>query len=299
MIVPLSQASILVVGLARDCERQLCSSIESLSDALSASKSVKFLIIESDSTDSTVSLLSRETSRRSNFFYRSLGCLSHEFPLRTERIAFCRNYYLEIIRNSNDYKDIDYVVVADLDGVNALIDSSSIASCWSRSDWDVCTANQSGNYYDIWALRHPLWSPNDCWSQSNYLIAAGANRFVSIFSSTLLRMIHIDSSHDWIEVESAFGGLAIYRRSLLDSGAFYKGVNEFGDQVCEHVSLHAQIRSMGGRIFINPMMMNTSPREHVKHLSCIGLVRLWFKCHIKDLASSLVNCSFLKRSHAK
>ena len=298
-MIPLSQASVLVVGLARDCEKQICNSIERLSKSFLASKSVQFLIIESDSSDSTVSLLSRESSRRPNLNYKTLGCLSHKFPLRTERIAFCRNYYLQIIRNSIDYQDIDYVVVADLDGVNSLIDSSSVASCWSRSDWDVCTANQSGRYYDIWALRHPLWSPNDCWSQSNFLISAGSNRFESIFSSVLVRMIKIDSSEDWVEVESAFGGLAIYRKSILDSGTYYVGVNECGDQVCEHVSLHAHIRSMGGRIFINPMMMNTSPREHVKYLSCIGLVRLWFKCHIKDLASSLVNCSFLKRSHAK
>ena len=178
-----------------------------------------------------------------------MGDLRKRIPLRTERIAFCRNYYLNLIRKSSDYRYVDYVVVADLDGVNSSLTASAVASCWSRGHWDVCTANQLGNYYDIWALRHPLWSPNDCWAQSRFLMTAGSSRFTAIFSSVLIRMINIAPNDDWINVESAFGGLAIYRKCILDGGGFYKGLDDSGVEVCEHVSLHEHICHMGGKIF--------------------------------------------------
>lgn len=286
-MIPLGEASILVVGLARDCEEHLSESIECLAKAFGASKAIKFLIIESDSSDETVNHLSYEATIRPGFRYESLGNLRQKLPLRTERIAFCRNSYLNLIRESRDYCNVDYVVVADLDGVNSSISASAVTSCWSRGDWDVCTANQFGNYYDIWALRHPLWSPNDCWAQSRFLMASGSSRFNAIFSSVLIRMINIDPSDNWISVKSAFGGLAIYRKCVLDGGGLYEGLNESGVEVCEHVSLHEHICSMGGKIFINPRMTNTSPSEHVRCLRGIGLMILWAKCFTKDLLLKL------------
>jgi len=284
VIVPLRQAKILVVGLVRDSEKQLVRSIQCLSNAFKESKIVKFLVVESDSSDSTLHLLASEALKRPNFRYKTFGNLRHELPLRTERIAFCRNYYLDQIRDSPEYLDVDYVVVADFDGVNSSLQSSDVESCWIRSDWDVCTANQNGNYYDIWALRHSLWSPNDCWGQANFLISSGLDRFRAIYSSVFSRMINIDSCHDWIKVDSAFGGLAIYRKCVLQDGAFYKGIDDCGEEVCEHVSLHEYICRNGGKIYINPMMTNYSPPEHVRYLTGKGLVLFWVKCFIKDLS---------------
>ena len=286
-MTPLSESSILVVGLARDCEKYLSGSIECLVKTFGAAKSIAFLIVESDSSDNTVNLLSYEASIRLDFRYVALGDLRKRIPLRTERIAFCRNYYLNLIRKSSDYRYVDYVVVADLDGVNSSLTASAVASCWSRGNWDVCTANQLGNYYDIWALRHPLWSPNDCWAQSRFLMTSGSSRFTAIFSSVLIRMINIAPSDDWINVESAFGGLAIYRKCILDGGGFYKGLDDSGVEVCEHVSLHEHICHMGGKIFINPNLTNTAPLEHVRYLKLRGLIVLWAKSFAKDLLFKL------------
>ncbi|HEY1803077.1 MAG TPA: hypothetical protein VGG45_01225 [Terracidiphilus sp.] len=79
-------------------------------------------------------------------------------------------------------------------------------------------------------------------------------------------MIVVNTTDDWIEVDSAFGGLAVYRRDAL-SGVKYVGLGEARHEVCEHVSLHRQIKSAGRRIFINPQLVNAGVTEHArKHL---------------------------------
>jgi len=109
--------------------------------------------------------------------------LQTKITSRIERIAFCRNKYLAEL---NYNKNIDYVVVADLDGINSRITKNSVLTCWKRDDWDVCTANQIGPYYDIYALRHPLWQNNDCLQEFNFLSNFSNNikqlKFSAIYS---------------------------------------------------------------------------------------------------------------------
>ena len=289
----LSQASILVVGLARNCEEKLFLSVSSLSRAFSLAKTVSYLVIESDSSDRTVDVLSKLASQIKEFEYVSFGSLVERLQLRTERIAFCRNYYLRLIQESSKYLHVDYVVIADLDGVNAELAPQSVASCWCRSDWDVCTANQNGPYYDIWALRHPLWSPNDCFEQEKMMQSLGVRRFKAIYISTFSRMIRIPIHHDWIEVNSAFGGLAIYRKSVL-MNVCYEGLNPSGREVCEHVSIHRQIGLNGGEIFINPSLINASITEHSRNATFLGMIKLWFFCQVLDVFKYLGFTSAIK-----
>ena len=73
-----------------------------------------------------------------------------------------------------------------------------------------------------------------------------------------------------IEVDSAFGGLAIYKTAYIVKnpnpyvGYKMKSVptedGTFGLarwQTCEHVHFNAGIRSMGGRLFIMPSLINS------------------------------------------
>jgi hypothetical protein len=283
-IVPLSQSSVLVVGVARNCEKHLLNSVAGIQGAFVSAKVVTFLVIESDSTDKTVEILRRLSSECKSFDFVSLGHLRGQFPLRTERIAFCRNYYLKLIDETPEYRNADYVVIADFDGVNVRLSSRSVSSCWLRSDWDVCTANQYGRYYDIWALRHPLWSPNDCWEQANFLFNSGTRRYQSVFASVISRMIVLDQNSAWVEVESAFGGLAIYRKAALQS-VRYNGLTPSGEEICEHVSLHFQIRRNGGRIFVNPMLINSSLGIHINYVSGLGLLLFRLRCQFLDMFS--------------
>jgi hypothetical protein len=80
-------------------------------------------------------------------------------------------------------------------------------------------------------------------------------------------MITVPPSADWIEVKSAFGGFAIYRKDcLLDAKVRYVAVDSQGNGICEHIPFHDAIRSNGHKIFINPKLINARYTEHTRQL---------------------------------
>ena len=257
---PINTATLVIVGCVRNGAKTVRRAVETLALASAGFASVRFLIVESDSTDATVAELERLRNERSGFQFTSLGPLAERIPARTERIAVCRNRCLDELRNDPQYATADYVMVADLDGVNNDLRPEAVATCWaSQAPWDVVTANQGDAYYDIWALRHSDWCPVDCHDQYARLRGLfGHPRALSIAIHS--RMACLSPRAEWIEVDSAFGGLGIYRREALLSGR-YSGVQD-GRAVCEHVPLHAELRSKGYRIFINPALINAQRTDH-------------------------------------
>lgn len=256
----LAPESILITGIARDCAKTIRADVERLASAFGVFRNIRWLIVESDSSDDTPAILAAMENTIANFRAISLGRLRGDIPVRTERIAHCRNRYLEELQG-DDYSDVDYVVVSDLDGMNGLLTQHGVQSSFERSDWDVCCANQRGPYYDILALRHPTWSPGDCLDQLHQLRAQGVGEETALRIAIHSKMIRIPTSREWIDVDSAFGGLAIYRRAIL-TGASYRGTDAAGASVCEHVALHAAIRERHGRIFINPALINSGYNRH-------------------------------------
>ncbi len=282
--------SVLVVGLTKNSAETIKAEVSGIYSALMKFEVLHFFVIESDSDDNTIEKLKELEVDIANFRYQSLGILKNKIPLRTERIAYCRNQYLDEINNNMLYKNIDYVVMADLDGMNDLISEKAFLSCWDKTDWDVCTANQRGPYYDIWPLRHKHWSPNDCWSQYIFLVNNGLTIKKAKFAAVYSRMVEIDEHLDWIEVDSAFGGLAVYRRETL-SDARYIGVDEYGEEICEHLSLNAKIKSKGCRIFINPKLINAGYTRHTKRFKQNPLLK-----SIKKMMTLLTNNAFFHPS---
>jgi hypothetical protein len=256
-----SDSNLLVVGVVRDCAAHLKQDVDRIGRALAGFASLRWFVVESDSNDSTAKALEEFSTSVSNFQYVSLGRLRDKIPRRTERLAFCRNVYLSEIEKCEDYQNVHYVIVADLDGVNTLIATEGVKSCWNQKDWDVCTANQSGAYFDVWALRHNDWSPNDCWAQKLFLDKYCTSHEHTSFAAVYSKMISIPPESDWIQVESAFGGFAIYRRDVI-RGAKYVGLTTAGNEICEHVPFHLTIGNQGGKIFINPKLINGSFNEH-------------------------------------
>jgi FkbM family methyltransferase len=262
---PIADLSLLVVGIVKDCAHQLSADLERLSNALSKFRSRSWLLIESDSTDRTLQALEQARGTADNFRFISLGHLGAQYPARTDRMALCRNAYVDEIRISSLYRNIDYVVVADFDGLNTHVSETSIASCFASRDWDVCAANQDAPYYDIWALRHRDWCPVDCWAQYNFLRRFIVDEKVAKYVAVYSKMAVIPQGSPWIEVDSAFGGLAIYKKKLFSCSS-YDGVDDRGEQVCEHVAFHQSLRQQGYRIFINPQLINAGYTDHTECL---------------------------------
>jgi hypothetical protein len=94
-----------------------------------------------------------------------------------------------------------------------------------------------------------------------FLIDNGVRTDRAYASAVNSRMIIIPKDNDWIEVESAFGGFAIYKKEILIRRR-YIGISESKERICEHVPMHNQIRKDGKRIFINPKLINFKYTDH-------------------------------------
>ena len=252
---------VVVLGLCRNVSHQLKNEVYQLLASFQDFSKIHFRFVESDSTDSTLSILTQLERDIANFKFVSLGNLQEQISERVARICHCRNICLQILNDDPALAECSYVVVSDLDGVNSLLTRSAVLSCWKRNDWDACMANQAAPYYDIYALRHPDWSPDDCWHFETQLRSAGMNPLSARQRAIYDRMITIPSNGEWIPVDSAFGGLAIYKRDLFNN-VKYSSTLPNGNHVCEHVILHQQMKINGARLFINPSLINSGWNTH-------------------------------------
>jgi hypothetical protein len=261
LIEKIAKDELVILGICRNVENDLESDVIKLIDAFQDFKSVHFRLVESDSTDGTLRVLERLSNTIQNFEFVSVGVLESTIPSRVQRIAHCRNICLQLLQEDSRLFGADYVAVSDFDGVNSLLTRNGVLSCWERNDWDVCAANQDAPYYDIFALRHKTWSPNNCWKYELELLHEGMNPASAREKAVYSRQKRISKTSPWIQVDSAFGGLAIYRRKCL-SDIGYSAVSENGEEDCEHVFLHKQLIDRGYKIFINPRFINLGWSGH-------------------------------------
>ncbi|MHC5933312.1 glycosyltransferase family 2 protein [Nostoc sp.] len=284
------EKKIVFAGTVRNCEKGLHKAFKTLEKISVLFDESQFIFIESDSNDKTLDILEHYQRKIPNVMIVSLGSLLPNLPLRTHRIAYCRNKFLEIIESCHKLRAFDYLGVFDMDGINNLLSPESVFSCFEYDNWDVMTANQLIKYYDIWALRHPQWCPGDCWSEINTC----KDIFGHITSEKLFikkRQIFISKKTPPIEVESAFGGFALYKMNSI-LGCRYSGVND-NHEVCEHIEFHRQIRANGGRIYINPKLINSY--GNTPYDSWTDLIRLKTLTYL--IKSEFIN--FLKKAGGK
>jgi len=270
----------LVVGLTRNCERHLFKTYSRLKAAF-VDFDLHWLIVESDSSDSTLAILKQLKLNDSKFNYVSFGALTPTMPARTQRIAHCRNFYTEQVRSNSEYSSFDYVVAADFDGINNLLTRAGVLSCWDYDGWDVVSANQSGRYYDIWCLRHISWSPDDCWKKYAKLRSRGLSHFKASRKAVYSRMIRIKNDSPWLEVDSAHAGLTIYTKESFIAGKHIWQDTD-GEETCEIVQYNEELRSKGYRIFINPKLINGGINEHSRQSYLYHQFYVFLKSKIKS-----------------
>jgi hypothetical protein len=276
-----SDSNFVVICTVRNVERTLVKEFKNLTKAFSGTKHVNWIIVESDSEDSTPKLGEQLSKENSNVLFVSLGKLAEKIPYRTARIAHSRNVALKKLSNENYFSSLDYIILADIDGRNRDFNKEAFQSSWNIPDWDVMTANQDGLYYDIWALRHETWCPSDCWIDAKKLQhEIGLENSIDV--SVKSKMIVIKEDIKPIRVLSAFGGLAVYKSELFEHMNYLEGLLE-GEEICDHVFVNLKLSKLGKKIFINPRMINyreTMP-ERVKRISLVRMVwnftRLFWK----------------------
>jgi hypothetical protein len=255
----------LITGLVRNGEKTIANEIKHLASVFKNFSSLNWFVLESDSSDQTLAELELLTKEIPNFRYKSAGTLAASMPSRLVRLAYCRNLYLDELRTNPIYQNIEYLVVADLDNMNPLLTEAAVLSCWDKEGWGGVCANQRGPYYDLGALRHPDWMPHDCWRHYQFLIQQGKSEDEAMNAAVHTNMVTIAENAEWIEVDSAFGGIAVYPTKALGN-ARYKGYDKHGRDAVDHIGFHEGIRENGYKIFINPKLINTSFNEHTRDL---------------------------------
>ena len=262
----------ILLGTVCNVSDKIESDIKTVLNSLSHFNEVRVFLVESDSSDSTIKVLESIKEKNSKFTYVSLGQLKNQITDRIERIRFSRNEYVRFIRSISSAELPDYVVVADLDGMNGKLTKSAIASCFVRQDWDAVFSNQRGGYYDILALRHAVWQPLDyneelAWYRS--LVIPKRAKYPKFYELLRLRlnydrvrqlaiyrkMLRLSPSHPWIEVDSAFGGIGIYKSEVFLNYDYSLDRNS-GQGISEHVTLHAKMRADGLKLYVNPSFIN-------------------------------------------
>jgi hypothetical protein len=263
----------VIVGCARDCEAFLPAVLQNITRIANLYSQVAFVFVENDSTDDTHQILQKWLSKRAHSYLVCLDGLLAQETKRTARLAIARNAYMEML--DPHLAQFDHLIVLDFDSVNTnVISEESLAAAIKFLDSSSQSAAVFANqlpYYDIWALRHDVWCPQDCWSEiENRPAYLPKHRAVERYLTN--RQLEIYPSATPVAVRSAFGGLAIYKLNFVRA-ARYVGVLPDGSEICEHVAFNREAVQAGGVLYIFPKLLNQAPPELI-YRPLFGLARL-------------------------
>lgn len=264
LITALKCYRIIVSACCRNLFTYLPKFREKINLIVSVFHSYQIIFGESDSVDGTLNFLRNWSRSDPNVVVHTFGKLTNStnhYEGRINRLSDCRNFLINDARKQNqlDLAKFYLVVDPDVNGNDILtLDNFLSNFVYDWDSWAVMTAAQTSSYYDLWALRSK-WVPYDCWrmvalhKELNMTWDTAAAQFVW---RHVKRPIPRD--HGLIEVDSAFGGFAIYQTKYLKDCAYHS--REDGFDLCEHVPFNRCIKRNGGRIFINPTFQNAADR---------------------------------------
>jgi hypothetical protein len=262
----------LIVGTVSNVENLLKRDFLQVYSAVSEIGAVEIFLVESDSQDKSVELLTSMSVEIPNFQFVALGNLRKQLENRIERIRFCRNKYVEFIQKNHVKEKWDYIVVADFDGMNSQISSRKITNALENSNlWDACFATQTLGYYDLYALRAGGWVENDVFEDLERL--KRLNPFVEKskihFFNFLWAFMHYDRlrhvaiyskmkrlNSGLVSVDSAFGGFALYKPFIFERFNYEK-TDKNATSGCEHLDLHFKCKKDGLELVIDSQLTNS------------------------------------------
>jgi len=275
-------SSCVLIGAARNIADKLPKTLATLDQIAALWSKSAIVIAENGSTDDTKAVL--ETFRRSDparLKVLTLDAEANSIPARTMRLALVRNRLLEYVHAH--YSTYEYILMIDLDGILDDFEVGSIQKALQtpiQGGWDALFANSAGKYYDIWALRSTELNVGfDCWDFVRHMqhqIRVPAEFAKEIAVKQYQNQIAPDRKP--IPVDSAFGGLGLYRLAKT-VGCVYKGQTDTCSCIplikniipgscfpytCEHISFHKDmIDKHGAKLFILPSLLVKSQDEHL------------------------------------
>lgn len=231
-------SKVAVVSLARNCEKNLQKSIDTIKKL--ESKEFSFFIYENNSVDRTKKILENNKNDQISISLNTDETLylTNRSRERTINLASYRNICLEWVEQN--CSNFNYVIVLDLDAdqgfsIDGIYNSISwlnkIEQSAGMGSYSLMSKNNKLFHYDTFAVRF-----ND-WLESS--------EFPSYFEKEFTKY-HPDIGSSPIQFYSCFGGLCIYKiQCFIDS-------NYDGSMGCEHIWFHKNIRDKGYNMYLNP-----------------------------------------------
>jgi hypothetical protein len=275
-------------GLARDCANDLPKNLQALITLALSNHDYEcqFFFLENDSQDQTREVLNATQclfpDRIRIWQFPGLAAAK---PERIERISWCRNFLLDQIRDAAESFAVNTIYVpVDLDA------SIAVSLCpegfWRAVD---CLMNSQMNgifpisqpfYYDLLALRCVGWLEAD---YRELVVASrsllGSAKALERHAFSLQYSPQDFGNAHLIQVESAFGGVGLYRFMAIKNCYYQTGwLGHFFE--CEHVSFNRQV----GQLAIDCKWLVQAPPEHIAY-QLMGAWRrscFWVGCAIKD-----------------
>ena len=237
-------SKIAVVSLARNCDSQIASSIDSIHKL--HTKEMKFFVFENDSSDNTKEIIKACSKKNTNFYFKTEDNKSEYLQDRSEKrtsaLAKYRNKCISWVRKN--CKNFDMVIVLDLDAdlgfsIDGIYNSISwlhnINDAGGIASYSLYARINEGEaifaHYDSFASRMNDWQPtSEDLDQNN----------------AWFRHLHPYIGSDPFHMRSCFGGLAVYKTEAFLSGEYG---SDFGS---EHVKFHKDLYDKGYKMYLNP-----------------------------------------------
>jgi hypothetical protein len=235
-----------IVSICRNAMPYLRNTLALVDELAGLWRDCSLYVYENDSTDETAAVLD-------DFAIRQWVTIEHDTlggedsrgfePERTVRLAKCRTRCQDWVRRNA--ADANYVMVLDTDPHGGF----SVDGVLNSLGWFCEMLGESFHRREPGAMAsHSLFLRKE---QGGYGVAA--------YDAWAARLNHFEDrrEHKWfhmlmppvgsqpIPMNSAFGGLCLYRRE-----AYLAGVYEGGD--CEHVLHHKAMQRAGYQLFLNP-----------------------------------------------
>jgi hypothetical protein len=204
----------------------------------------RVVIYENDSTDGTDIVLKEWESQnyKVKIVSEKLGDVKYESITDAKRLAALanyRNHYLEDIFDKGTIVP-DYIIVTDLDLPGGW-SYEGICNSFGYDHWSVMGSN--GLLYGI------LEGSTDNEMRRIYYDSLAFRRkgHPEPHVSSDINAIVYNRGESPIQVDSCFGGMAIYKSGVFKHGARYSGPD------CDHVELHRRMLDTGiDEIYLNP-----------------------------------------------
>lgn len=259
----ISKKSIIVCSIVRNAEKGLRRNIPVVKELCRRFGDYRVVVYENDSTDGTKAVLREWMAEDGEHVCALLNDADGTKTIpsasavtvnpffsrkRIAKMADLRNRYMEYVDEQG--WTADYLMVVDLDVAQLSLDGILSSFGEDVPEWDAVTAygystspSLQRRYHDTYALVKQ--GERDV-AQTEKSIHDNALGFAALLDG-----------EKWVRVDSAFGGLAIYRFECVQELRYQVLPNddERVEVRCEHQSIYAQMRGRGfDCVYVNPQM---------------------------------------------